>query len=85
MTDEDVWDLMMLQWNLYSNKAPQFGGGDKLYNRDFQWYNSTQLKQLYPDKNTRRQALFFLFYIPNTTFDMEKRERVYGIEGEKLL
>jgi len=83
LTDEDVWDLMMLQWNLYSNKAPQFGGGGKLYNRDFQWYNSTQLKQLYPDGNTRNQGLFFLFFMSNTSFDMEKRERVYGIKGAK--
>jgi len=29
LTDKDVWDLIMLQWNLYSNKAPQLGGGDK--------------------------------------------------------
>jgi hypothetical protein len=83
-TDKDVWDLMMLQWNLHSNKAPQLNGSEKIYNRDFPWYDSTQLKQLYPDKNERRQALFFLFYIPNTTFDMEKRERVVGVEGAKL-
>ena len=83
-TDKDVLDLMMLQWNLYSNKAPQLNESNKIYNRDFPWYDSNQLKQLYPDKNTRRQALFFLFYIPNTTFDMEKRERVYGVEGAKL-
>jgi hypothetical protein len=83
--DSDVWDLIMLQWSLYSNKAPQLNGSEKLYNRDFPWYNSTQLKQLYPDKNTRRQALFFLFsYIPNTTFDIEKGERVVGVEGAKL-
>jgi hypothetical protein len=83
-TDKDVLDLMMLQWNLYSNKAPQLNGSNKIYNRDFPWYDSTQLKQLYPDKNTRRQALFFLFYIPNTTFDTEKRERVYGVEGARI-
>jgi|GEM_PF-1350467 len=82
--DGDVLDLMMLQWNLYSNKAPQLNGSNKIYNRDFPWYDSNQLKQLYPDKNERRQALFFKFYIPNATFDMEKRERVYGVEGAKL-
>ncbi|NHV98761.1 MAG: hypothetical protein HA496_03845, partial [Thaumarchaeota archaeon] len=70
--DGDVLDLMMLQWNLYSNKAPQLNGSNKIYNRDFPWYDSNQLKQLYPDKNERRQALFFKFYIPNATFDMEK-------------
>jgi hypothetical protein len=82
--DGDVLDLMMLQWNSYSNKAPQLNGSEKIYNRDFPWYDSTQLKQLYPDKNERRQALFFKFYIPNATFDMEKRERVVGVEGAKL-
>jgi hypothetical protein len=34
-TDKDVWDLIMLQWNLYSNKAPQLGGENKLNNREF--------------------------------------------------
>jgi len=83
-SDRDVLDLMMLQWSLYSNKAPQLNGSEKLYNRDFPWYDSAQLKQLYPDKNTRRQALFFLFYIPNTTFDTEKKERAVGLEGARL-
>jgi hypothetical protein len=70
-TDKDVWDLIMLQWNLYSNKTPQLGGGNKLYNRDFPWYDSDKLDALYKDGNTRRQALFFLFYIHAATFDME--------------
>jgi hypothetical protein len=74
---------MMLQWNLYSNKAPQLGGGDKLYNRDFPWYNSDELDALYQDPNTRRQALLFLFDLDNATFDMEKGRKVFGIEGAK--
>jgi len=82
-TDSDVWDLIMLQWNLYSNKAPQFGGENKLYNRDFPWYDSDKLDVLYKDANTRRQALLFLFYIDNGTFDMEKGKRVVGVEGAK--
>jgi hypothetical protein len=82
-TDKDVWDLIMLQWNLYSNKAPQLGGGNKLYNRDFPWYDSDKLDVLYKDANTRRQALLFLFHIDNGTFDMEKGKRVVGIEGAK--
>jgi hypothetical protein len=73
--DNDVWNLIMLQWNLYSNKAPQLGGGDKLYNRDFPWYDSDKLDSLYQDPNTRRQALFFLFYIDNGTFDMERAQK----------
>jgi hypothetical protein len=36
---------------------------------------------LYPDENTR-WTLFFLFYLDNATFDMEKGERVVGLEGE---
>ena len=82
-TDKDVWDLIMLQWNLYSNKAPQLGGGNKLYNRDFPWYDSDKLDALYQDANTRRQALLFLFYLDNATFDMEKGKKVFGIEGAK--
>jgi len=82
-TDNDVWDLIILQWNLYSNKAPQLGGGDKLYNRDFPWYDSDKLDDLYQDANTRRQALLFLFHLDNGTFDMEKGKVVVGIEGAK--
>ena len=82
-TDKDVWDLIMLQWRLYSKFAPQLGGKDKLYNRDFPWYDSEKLNKLYPDVNTRRQALLFLFYLPNDTFDMEKQKVVYGLEGSK--
>jgi len=82
-TDRDVWDLIMLQWNLYSNKAPQLGGENKLYNRDFPWYDSDKLDALYQDANTRRQALLSLFHIDNGTFDMEKGKTVVGIEGAK--
>jgi len=82
-TDKDVWDLIMLQWNLYSNKAPQFGGGNKLYNRDFPWYDSHKLDVLYKDANTRRQALLFLFHLDNGTFDMEKVKTVVGIGGAR--
>jgi hypothetical protein len=81
--DNDVWDLIMLQWNLYSNKAPQLGGGDKLYNRDFPWYDSDKLDALYQDANTRRQALLFLFHIDNGTFDTDKMKTVVGVEGAK--
>ena len=82
-TDKDVWDLIMLQWNLYSNKAPQLGGENKLYNRDFPWYDSDKLDVLYQDANTRRQALLFLFHLDNGTFDMEKVKTVVGVEGAK--
>lgn len=82
-TDKDVWDLITLQWNLYSNKAPQLGEGNKLYNRDFPWYDSDKLDALYQDANTRRQALLFLFHLDNGTFDMEKGKTVVGIEGAK--
>ena len=80
-TDEDVWDIIMLQWKLYSEKA---FNKSALYNRDFPWYNSTQLDNLYQDKNTRRQALLFLFYLPNTTWDLENQTKVFGIEGAKV-
>ena len=75
-TDKDVWDLIMLQWNLHSNKAPQLGGENKLYNRDFPWYDSDKLDLLYQDANNRRQALFFLFFLDNATFDMKKKKQL---------
>jgi len=83
-TDNDVWDLIMLQWNLYSNKAPQLGGGDKLYNRDFPWYDSDKLDLLYKDSNNRRQALFFLFFLDNATFDMKQGKVIAGLEGARI-
>ena len=83
-TDEDVLDLMMLQWNLYSNKAPQFGGENKLYNRDFPWYDSDKLDVLYQDPNNRRQALFSLFFLDNAAFDMKSARVVAGLEGAKI-
>ena len=82
-TDKDVWDLIMLQWNLYSNKAPQLGGGNKLYNRDFPWYDSDKLDALYQDANTRRQALLFFFYLDNATFDMERAQK-FGLLVDTL-
>jgi len=81
--DKDVWDLVMLQWSLYSNKAPQLGGGGKLYNRDFPWYDSDKLGLLYKDTNTRRQALFFLFFLDNATFDMKQGKVIAGLEGAR--
>jgi len=82
-TDKDVWDLIMLQWNLYSNKALQLSGGDKLYNIDFPWYDSERLASLYKNPNARRQALFFLFFLDNATFDIEQGRVVVGLEGAK--
>ena len=82
-TDKDTWDLIMLQWNLYSNKAPQLGGRDKLYNRDFPWYDSDKLDLLYQDANNRRQALFFLFFLDNGTFDFKRDGRIAGLEGAR--
>ncbi|MBO3798072.1 MAG: hypothetical protein JTT13_04325 [Candidatus Brockarchaeota archaeon] len=81
ITDEEVLKAMMLQWDLYSKFAPQLGGGEKLYNRDFPWYNSTQLKALYPDKNELRVALFKLFFLPETTYSMKEGKGVFGIKA----
>jgi len=72
---------MMLQWDLYSKFTPQFNGSEKLYNRDFPWYNSTQLKALYPDKNELRVALFKLFFLPETTYSMKEGKRVFGVKA----
>jgi len=86
VTDEDVLNLMMLQWDLYSQFSPQRNGSNLLYNRDFPWYNSTELKALYPDKNELRVALFKLFYLPETTYSMKEGKRVFGIKaGETSL
>ncbi|MEM2127760.1 MAG: hypothetical protein QXH67_06025, partial [Candidatus Bathyarchaeia archaeon] len=79
--DKDVFDAMMLQWDLYSQFTPQLNGSDKLYNRDFPWYDSAQLKALYPDNNELRVALFKLFYLPETTYSMKEGKRVFGIKA----
>ncbi|MBO3840763.1 MAG: hypothetical protein JTT17_08130 [Candidatus Brockarchaeota archaeon] len=81
ITDEEVLNAMMLQWDLYSKFTPQFNGSEKLYNRDFPWYNSAQLKALYPDKNELRVALFKLFYLPETTYSMKEGKRVFGVKA----
>jgi len=83
-SDKRILDLILLQWNLYSQFAPQLGGEDKLYNRDFPWYNSTELTKLYPDKNELRIALFKLFYLPAATFSIKDDKIIAGIEGAKI-
>ena len=86
VSDEDVLNLMMLQWDLYSQFSPQRNGSNLLYNRDFPWYNSSELKALYPDKNELRVALFNLFYLPSATYSMKEGKRVFGIKaGETSL
>ncbi|MEM4228493.1 MAG: hypothetical protein QXZ66_01840 [Thermoproteota archaeon] len=81
ITDEEVLKAMMLQWDLYSKFTSQLNGSEKLYNRDFPWYNSTQLKALYPDKNELRVALFKLFFLPETTYSMKEGKGVFGIKA----
>ena len=68
-SDADVEELMLLQWELF-DKARH----GKYYNWDFPWWDSDKLEKLYPDKNTRRQALLFFWYLPNITFDMKAHE-----------
>jgi hypothetical protein len=83
-TDKDVWDLMMLQWNLYFQFSPQRNGSDLLYNRDFPWYNSTELMFLYPDRNELKVALFNLFCLSSATHSMNDGKSVFGVEGAKI-
>ena len=77
--DEDVLNLIELQFNLTwrARMGPY-------YNLDFPWWNSTRLRELYPEDNTLRQALLFLFTLPSSTFDMENQRRVSGIEAAKI-
>jgi len=83
-SDKRILDLILLQWNLYSQFAPQQNGSNMLYNRDFPWYNSTKLTKLYPDKNELRIALFKLFYLPAATFSIKDDKIIAGIEGAKI-
>ena len=94
-SDKRVLDLIKLQWDLYSQFSTQHNGSNLLYNRDFPWYNSTQLRASYTDANGQvdmnavKNALFNLFYIPGQTYSTtEKAEggfmkSLYGIEGVK--
>jgi len=76
-SDADVEELMLLQWELF-DKARH----GKYYNWDFPWWDSDKLEKLYPDKNTRRQALLFLWYLPNITFDMKAHESYKNVLEE---
>jgi len=78
-SDEDVKELIKLQFEL-DWKAKD----GKYYNKDFPWWNSTELRKLYPEDNTLRQALLFKFYLPSATWDMEKGEKVVGLEGARI-
>ena len=81
--DRKVWDLIMLQWDLFWEKTPQAGGGDKLYNRDFPWYNSTELRELYRNPETRRAAMMTLFRLSPKTWDEGKKEIIFGVEAAR--
>ena len=80
---QEVKDLIMLQWQHQSNFTPQFGDANLLYNRSFPWYNSNELSQLYPDEETRRQALFLLFFLPAATYNVSKQKIETGLQGAK--
>jgi hypothetical protein len=89
VTDRRVLDLMMLQWRLYSQFAPQMNGSYLLYNRNFPWYNSTELRAIYTDgnvidENGMNAALFYLFYLPSSTFSIKDQKKVLGIEGARI-
>lgn len=81
VSDPRVLDLMMLQWRLYSQFAPQMNGSNLLYNRDFPWYDSYELTKTYQDTNQLRTALFELFYLPSSTFSIKDQKKVFGIEA----
>jgi len=78
-------DVMALQFDLYSSFSPQRGGGNLTYNRDFPWYDGTQLRAIYAnDTNAMRAALFKLFYLPTGTFSIQGQERVRGLEAARV-
>lgn len=39
-----------------------------------------RIKNLYPDENTRRQALFLLFYLPAGTYYVSKQQIEVGLQ-----
>ncbi len=80
---QQVKDLIYLQWQHMQKFTPQFGNANLLYNRSFPWYNSNELSQLYPDEETRRQALFLLFILPSATYNVNKQKIETGLQGAK--
>jgi len=67
-TNKDLLDLLLLQWKIRSSYAPQLGGGDVQFNRDFHWDDSKALKDSYSngtkvDTNAMRLALAKFFYL----------------------
>jgi len=82
-SSKGVLDIMQFQWDLYSEFAPQKGGGNMTWNRLTPWYNATALKALYPDKNAMRQALLGLFKMDSYTIDKETGNPVTGLAAAK--
>jgi len=76
-------DLIKLQWDLYSQFTSQRGNESAVFNRDFPWYDSAQLKAMYPDANQMKDALFWKFYIPSRTYSMKDDKMVNGVEGAR--
>jgi len=83
LNDSKTLDLMMLQWKVYSQFAPQVNASNLPHNTDFPWYNSNDLTKMYQDMNQLRCALFRFFYLPSATYNMTSGEYVKGIEGAK--
>ena len=79
----EILDLIHEQWQHMKQFTPQFGDNTLLYNRQFPWYNQKQLAQLYPNQETRKQALFLLFLIPPATYDLQNEQIITGIEAAK--
>jgi len=84
VVDPRVLDLIMLQWDLKSQFAPQFNGSDMLYNRNLPWYNSTELREMYSDMNKLRAELFKLFKFQPATYSIKDGKMIAGIEGAKV-
>ena len=78
-TDAGAQDLILLQFR-YDWQAKD----GKYYNRDFPWWDSDKLRELYTDDNALRQALFLKFQIRTNTYDMERGWFISGLEAARI-
>ena len=78
LDNDTLWDLYLLQFNYYWNATPQAGNvsGIPLF---YRWYNSSLLREDYPNETDRRMAGLWGFRLPAKTVDLKKGR---GKEGE---
>jgi len=83
LTFYDLLDLLQLNFKIHIRAAPQFGGGNSVYNRLFPWYDSRQFKQIQPDGMTRWIQGVSTFRLPVEYVNPQTGEIERGVKATK--